>query len=256
MERREFVLRIEGEGLGPATMSAKDLGDILREFQLTIESHAKEIKQDIDKAVPISLLEIGDGSTVLALGLDAGAWVAYLDVANLVNSGRFQELAKDVKAHLARFEDWSRKRHWTFRFLNPAAEAGVEMVIDPVNGIAAAAAPVLIRGGATLVGECIRLGGKEPKVDIRRVPQGNTIHASATKEIVQQLADRLYQVISVEGEATWDASTWEIRAFTVKSVNPYRPGRVDEGIKELARISGDAWKDVDALEYVRSLRED
>ncbi len=78
----------------------------------------------------------------------------------------------------------------------------------------------------------------------------------ASRELVKELGDRVYETVALEGEAVWDPETWELVDFRATRVLPYKPNDLLAAFRELAAATGGAWDGVDAAEYVRKARSE
>lgn len=148
-----------------------------------------------------------------------------------------------------------RRAGWTIDFVDRGDHPGAPPRFSLPELIPVPPPPEMVRGTTSLIGTCVRVGGAEPKIDIRPLDPGSNIqHLKCTRDLAQQAAGLLYEVVVLEGEATWNSDTWCIESFKVKRIVPYRPEELPEAFTELADASGGSWDEVDAAEYVASAR--
>ncbi|MBI5153624.1 hypothetical protein HZA57_00170 [Candidatus Poribacteria bacterium] len=83
---------------------------------------------------------------------------------------------------------------------------------------------------------------------------GQLIQAEATEALARELGAHLYEEVAVEGEATWNARTWEIENFRVLGVHPFAPSDPVSAFEQLQQASAGTWDRVDAREYVNAVR--
>ena len=66
--------------------------------------------------------------------------------------------------------------------------------------------------------------------------------------------EKHYEVVVVEGQATWDSETWQILDFKVTGIADFTAADPYQAMQDLAAAAQGHWEGVDALEYVRELR--
>jgi hypothetical protein len=74
------------------------------------------------------------------------------------------------------------------------------------------------------------------------------------QEMIKHLARHLYEVVGLEGYATWTTTDWKITNFQVQRILPFKPTSPDKAFSSLAEAAAGRWNDVDAEDYVRNLR--
>jgi len=89
---------------------------------------------------------------------------------------------------------------------------------------------------------------------VRPIQGGKALNLDVTEELAKQLGRRLYSDVFLHGTASWDASSWELVGFKVESVSDFDRISPAETFRELAAKSKNTWDDVDAVEFVKSLR--
>src|SRR5262249_31771296 len=134
----------------------------------------------------------------------------------------------------------------------------IEEAIVP-RGAEVPAPPELpaVTGTTVLRARVIRAGGAtKPKAELRVPNRDSLLYVDVSEADAKYLGQRLYEVVALEGVATWDPETWAVREFSVTRVTEYRPGRVSDAFKALAEVSGGVWNQVDAFDFVRKIRGD
>lgn len=116
----------------------------------------------------------------------------------------------------------------------------------------------LVRGITTYYGTVMGVVAGERATTARvRVPGRNKLlYAHVSREQAQELGKYILQAVRLDGLATWSSLDWELDRFQVHRITPFSGLSLAEGLRALAEISGDAWKDVDALDYVNEMRRD
>lgn len=237
--------------LAPKDLSAEDFGAFVTEFEKLINARTEDLNlRDTILNVKTSVVGIHDGSVIADLAPSPKSSVLPIVVTTM----------SDIVA--GRTEGWSiRSRGIYFNLLTRADRLGIKIRLRANNegqiseaAIARIVAPpqlFQLKGTTTLYGEVVQLGGKAPKVDIQPIGYSRTVHADATREIVKDLENngRLYQLVALTGEATWDPVTYEITSFTVDRWNTFAPPGAATAMQEMRAKYGkhfDAIHDVGA----------
>lgn len=74
--------------------------------------------------------------------------------------------------------------------------------------------------------------------------------------MAEALGERLYQTVSLEGQAVWDTTDWSLDSFKAAKICDYAETSLASTFAALAELSGGRWDDVNPDEYLRSLRDD
>lgn len=244
-------LRIRGPRLHPDTMKASDLAQVLVCLEKTIESVADlRPSEDEMPAAVISLTGVRDGSCYLSLTVSPVAWEAVATVCRSVEDRIFARLPRLAQAKLAELSRVFAHRGWEGEFTGRSLPKAIISATNPIPE----PPPPRLRGSTTLVGQCIRVGGVQPGVQVRPSKGGKLVTVQAPRELVKELGDRVYETVALEGDAVWDPDTWELIEFRAARVLPYKPNDLLVAFHELAAATGGAWDGVDAGEYVRKAR--
>ena len=114
--------------------------------------------------------------------------------------------------------------------------------------------PVYITGQTTIYGEIVRVGGVDPKVEIKTI-SGQTLFCPFEIGLASQLGSLLYQLVGLDGDARWDTQNFEIEDFRVTGITDYRDTPLIEAFRSLSEISDYYYSDVeDVVAYVAELR--
>lgn len=120
------------------------------------------------------------------------------------------------------------------------------------------------KGLTTLYAECTRVGGtRKPSAEVKLLSgERRTIRLSSLG-LSQELGNRLYHVVGLDGEAEWDLLTNEMVSFYAERLTEFTDRNSDgtkrtvvQAFDELARASKGRWEKVDPEEYVTNLRRD
>jgi hypothetical protein len=110
-----------------------------------------------------------------------------------------------------------------------------------------------VRGTTTLFGRCIRVGGIRPRAEIS-LEQGGTLFIDVSEQLARRLAQRLYDQVCLDGEASWDAETWCIQSFRATDIADYAPIGLVSAFRELTANSNSALDGLDVQEFVEQCR--
>ena len=92
-------------------------------------------------------------------------------------------------------------------------------------------------------------------VTVLVLPNNQTVRVEGERDTIKKLGAALFEPISLNGEATWDAVTGRITKFRVDSWSRFNSESLQEGLVELAAVAGNRWEGADAVKYVRQLRK-
>jgi hypothetical protein len=116
--------------------------------------------------------------------------------------------------------------------------------------------PGYITGQTTIYGEVVRVGGVEPKVEIKTIA-GQTLYCPFELKLASQLGALLYQLIGLDGDARWNTQSFEIEDFRVTGISEYRDISLIDAFQSLSAIAGRYYSDIDdVIGYVDDLRRE
>jgi hypothetical protein len=112
----------------------------------------------------------------------------------------------------------------------------------------------LLRGDTTLYAKVVRVGGKEPKVELETLDH-RILYCDASLDITKALGSKLYQIVGLLGLAQWDNEQDIIVDFTIKDVTEFANIPFSEAINELSDATKQYYSDVEDVEkYISSMR--
>ncbi len=94
---------------------------------------------------------------------------------------------------------------------------------------------VPIEGGTSLFGVVEDVGGATPRIALR-IPPDKRIICAADEDLCKKVGTRLYTHVVLEGTATWDAATGELRAFRAQRLGTYKDVHANEAFNALRRV--------------------
>ena len=251
VSRRTFQVNITGPE-GPTSVSLSDMADVLVQLERVVVTYAQVTSsQPPEGSVTISLVAIRQGSEGLVFSVPEPVLSAVALMSRNVHDGTFVSR----EAHCEIFGLWEqlRNRHWGMVFLEDSSIHAAE--ISPNREINPPPPPPEVTGDTSLLARCLRVGGVRPKAELR-LHTGELLYPEVSEEVAKELGKRLYDEVVVRATATWRTDTWEVVRLRIDSVSPFR--RVDPvlAFKELAESAKGHWDEIDAREFVESLRVD
>jgi len=244
-----LLLKITGPNVTPESVSVDDLCKYLELLQKAIRAESPT-----PESASVSLVRIRKGSNSLAFCATPAAERSYCSIITKITGNRLEDI--NLSAHESLYEMqqrmFAKDRAAMLRFSNEASLP--RLVISPKHPIPAPPAEVRISGTTSLFGRCIQVGGATPKV-VLLAHDGNKHHIEVSEDDAKRFAKNLYEEMTIEGTAEWDAKTLEIISFRVSEMHPYRSPGLVETFKDLAKMEAGRWKGVNAEEFVKSMRE-
>lgn len=251
--KRKLTFRIEGDGVAPETVRLKDLYEILSLVEQTFASTAKGAGAKNSDDLSISLVEIRDGSERTTLAMSESMYAAANQVSESIANDQFESIPVQAQAGLRKLWNRAKKSDWTFEFL-PSDNGLTSSSITPDHEILR---PGEVSGRTTLYGRCDRVGGaKVPTAWLTLISGETFVVALKDKQLAKKLGDRLYEIVGLEGEATWDLDDWKLNKFRAININEYQDTDIVSAFENLAAQSGNYWDEIDPNEYVAELRAD
>ena len=250
MTKRNFTIKMTGKAR-PETVSAGDLADFIEHVEKALVAYAKTEALELQNDVAVSLVGVGEGSNELTFAAQVEVMPGVIAMAEAINHRDFSKLPYETYQNLYDMVELGRKHDWGLELYSVGQAAAV---IEPGEEIPPPSSPVMISGSTNILARCLRVGGVTPKAEIRVLKDNKIIHVVISEDMAKELAKRLYDIVLLEGQATWDTETWEIKDFKVSGVQPYRKMPVSGAFSELREATNGRWDGVDAVEYVGELR--
>lgn len=249
----KLKLHFTGKNIEPSKIRVGKLAEILESIEELIAVVASQNHPDLSKDnLTISLLEIESGS----LGLSFDSYIpevvnpAFTEVAEAIH-GHIQSLPDAAYVPLEKILRFLRQNEAQADFI---ISNDRENILTTLTSDYVLPKPSLLAGETTVYGEIVRVGGVEPKVEVKSI-SGDTLYCIFEKELASQLGARLYQVVGLHGQAKWNSRTREIVEFKVTSLSEYTGAPVTESFKHLARLAGKYYEDItDVDDYIAHLR--
>lgn len=247
--RKTFRLDLLGEGVLPETTRASDLAELMAHFEKAILETAAAQGVELSDDPFVSLVSIEPGSNRLKWVVASTVLQAVTAVSGAVASDNFDQLPRTAHQALHDISKQATARHWSVKFVSddptvvPAAEISVDDPVPPPPPVPE------VRGTTTLFGRCIRVGGVRPRAEIS-LEHGGTLFIDVSESLARKLAQRLYDQVCLDGEASWDAETWSIQSFKATAMADYAPGSLVGAFRDLAANAGGAFDGLDVEAFV------
>lgn len=252
MDRPRVQIHVQG-AVRPETTSSRDLATLIRAIEVAVVEAAREQGIDVpyDGAV-VSLVSIEAGSNRLRLAVMGAALVALSSITRALCDGQHDRLAPRSRKALTEMSELATNRNWVVAFERDEA-LGIEPATISVDKPVMAAQRIQVKGPTTIYGTCTRAGGAEPTVCVS-LDGGGSVVVRVPREVAQRYAARLYQVVAMDGSATWDVADWTMVSFTFDREVPYRPSDPVRAFERLRAASGGVWDGVDVGRALADLR--
>ena len=254
MAKPQVKVRLAGKGVIPEETPAGELAELIKSLETSIIETVREQTTDLsEEQAIVSLIGIQEGSNVLTLALAFQAVKAVSLISQTIKEADYTPLPIRTHKELHKISNQAAKNGWEISFnedIDHEFYPGLISINNPVPDPAARR----VKGSTTLYGHCVRVGGAEPRAEIREKRTGKIRYIDINEEIARQLGRSLYEDVALEGEATWEPGTWELVEFKATRLTAYRSTDPVLAFKELAGVAEGHWNEVDVEKYVRDLR--
>lgn len=244
----------ENKSIRPETVKAGDIADILKAIESMVESQVFQTYPEAKREQVI----VGF-TNIRAASVDLQFYSPYENVAKssfqqlgqAIEANNFSGLSKpSFKAALA-VSEFSRKYQCDAEFIHQNEERTLLAKITPNTRIEQ---PATLRGETTVYAKVVRVGGKEPKVEIETV-DGLTLFCDAPLDAVTRLGSKLYQIVGLVGVARWDYTLSKIEEFSIKDVTEYEKVPFKQAMDELASVTQQYYSKIsDVEQYISEIR--
>lgn len=242
-------LRFIGDHISPGSFSAKELGNLLIDIQKTVYGIAG-ITEDADETGQISLGEIKNESA----GLDFYSGQpsvndACIRLINAVDKKDFTELPRSSFEGIKHISKLAKEKKCDAELKNNTTDTSAIATLKENDNLIFPE-DVLLKGTKDFYGEITRVGGVEPRVQFKTF-SGTTHHADVSKELAQQIANKLYQTVKMKAEVRWVTSSDDFVDIKIVDVEDYKvqsnSGLFDELRETLGSYSDKYGSDLEGL---------
>jgi hypothetical protein len=256
MQKRQFELKIAGQGVSPETVRARDLAETLTLLERSVLGNMGIDNEDSDRRdALVSLVGVRPGSNCLVLAAAETALPSVAEITDAVSSGDYDPLTLGAHRNLHTLSDFAVKCGWSLEFV-PNEALNIRHAVIALGREVPDPNLLVAQGTTTIYGRCERVGGTKPRANIRLLTTSELLSIRVNEPLAKKLAARLYQDVGVEGEAGWRTRGWQIVWFKATRLLEYSPEGLVEAFQQLATAAGGRWDGIDAEDYVRVLRSE
>lgn len=253
MSKPNFQISLTGD-VKPDTTRAGDLAEFLLNFETAVLETAAAQGITLNEDDGISLINIEEGSNRLSLSASSVLVGALSALSVAVSSNDFSEVPYRAHERLHEISKQAEKKHWGVCITANSSLKIEEAEISSKNPVSEPSLQTVI-GATTLVGKVEMIGGDPPRVYLR-ISNQERRRIEVAENVARLLADRLYETVSIDGEATWNTSTWDVEKFKASSISEYQDTDPLEAFEKLAKASKGRWDGVDVTDYVKKVRSE
>lgn len=249
-------IHFTGKNISPESIRIGEIAVILDAIEnVLLTVVAKEHEGITKEILTIGLHNINAGSLGLQFTsrLPEVVTPAFEQVAISIRSRAIENIPFESLNHFEKILSFVRKHQAQADFIIVNGKSKTLATLTPDFEIPK---QVYITGQTTVYGEIVRVGGVEPKVEVKTI-SGQTIYCPFEIELASQLGALLYQLVGLDGVARWNAQNFEIEEFRVTGVSEYRNGSLIDAFQSLREIAGKYYDDVDdVIGYISELRRE
>jgi len=243
---------IQGKNINPCAVPLARLLEALRYANGAIKAVGAKGTEN-----GLSLVDVGKGSVRCELSVNEVALNAITRLTGIIASGEMAQLPPKAKSNVQKLWNLAVENNWDgYEFRSNGGNlATISSEEDPLSvGV--------FKGVTTIYGRCIRAGGESPSVQLKLLNESTVYATLKSKGMAQELGNRLYETIGLEGVATWSKSN-KLVDFEAEKIAPFHDRdtghasarTIMESFEELAKSSGDRWNETGS-EFVKELRDD
>ncbi len=246
-------VKLNGEGVSPGTISILDLSAISSALQNAIAKSAAELDLSELGCPVMALTSVREGCGIFEFAFPKKLRKTLFATFLAISTGQFSEIGSEAHAELYKVSQ---------RVLN--CKFSLEIEPQPrivpkgcfISNNHPISEPVVeyTNGTTTICVEVIRVGGAKDPTAILSFGDEN-LTATVGRDLAKKLAARLYETVVLSGDATWESGNPRPVKFNINAISEFQDTPIDQAFQGLADLCGDLWDDVDAVEYVRELRE-
>lgn len=253
---KSLTFTIRGKDLRPETLPVSELAKILTDLEQAFLETARARGITDTRGLYLALKTVKKGSVTCGLVTpDALADAVTHDAEQLRKrrAGRIEPAARRQYHYLARY---LRDKQWvgSFKYSRIDRKRLTASIGDWVPSLESEDGA--LREECLLYGVVVRVGGDPASavVDVVPLEGKRPVRVSVSREQAVQLAGRLYQCVSVQGDAELDPVTLDPVRMIAESWAPFYDQGLAAALKALADASGAMWDDVDPTEFVDEYR--
>jgi len=240
-------LTIEGPDAAPQALPMRELAELLKQLDRALAAQAKAHNAALDEqSIHPRLLSLQGGSIAALIELSEAYPPEALTTMQQVlespqSEGRDDRLYLAEGTREALREMQKRLAHRQWRATIRATSHPWSIQLDEHTVIPE---PPITREYITLYGVLIGVGGDDPPRATLRLPNGQRLAVNLTRRqqrgiaMAQMLAQRLYKMVGVRGEARIRLTDHAILYMRVDDIVPYNPSQDAESLLKKLRQLG------------------
>ncbi len=209
-------------------------------------SSGSTIADEDDSKNPITLLGVMRGSAIYqCIATDPGLAIQKLTVVGkllLEGEGTLDTQAAFALRPLSKLSQVAKSLNCVIEIRQPIARKAPLAIVE-AGSFAAVSKRLLIRGGTSLTGEVVRVGGATGLRCVLKIPgRSSLLYCDvAGQELSRALGRCLYQHVVIEGEAQWVYGSYDIFQFEITRVRELKTAKLTEHFDALYESGGHGW---------------
>lgn len=251
----KLFVKLSGASVSLDSLNASELAELItaHEKALLAEMRKDSEIHISDEDATLSLVGIQEGSIQLIFNSHhADLQVAFRNICHAIASRTIDKLSSPTQECLKTIKKIVKLHGMIAEFYDTqgiTASLTSETPI-PVKNM------VYVTGETTLYGRVERVGGKTPKVWLM-LGDNETIVCEISESLAIEVANYLYQWVSVFGKAKWNSSDYSIESFKILGINKeFQAIPLNEAFEYLSQEIGHYYNEIDPIEYVQAMRND
>lgn len=244
----------ENKDVRPETVKAGDIAEVIKTVESMVESKVLKNFPDIkrDKVV-IGFTNIRASSVDLQFysPYKDTAKSSFQEIGQAINNNNYSSLPEPSFKACGIISAFSKKYKCNAEFIH---QNGKKIVLAKITQNTKIERPRPLKGETTVYAKVIRVGGKEPKVEIETV-DNITLYCDAPFDVTKKLGTKLYQIVGLVGIAQWDFSLNNIESFSIKEITEYEKIPFKQAMDELSNVTREYYSNItDVDQYISELR--
>lgn len=225
-----LTLKIDGKGLKPQDIPARELGQCIIELADAFDRSGA--------AGNFGIESVSEGCAAVVTEVRGSALVLSRDLAEHKLSP-VQPLAA-----------WFAK--WTVSFAAHDWTTSCDFCDDDEDAVSGA----LLCELTTIFGECVSVAGNGNRARVMLLTaDGCRLSCSASREQAKALATKLFEQVVLEVSAKLDVVTFKHKSIKIERIVPYAPTSVDSLLEDMRRLNAGRFKGIDIEAYVATMRD-
>jgi hypothetical protein len=253
--KHELVIQIDGKSSTPDAVRLKDLFDVLLALEAASAAAAAEKQGDLlapFEDQDFHLVRINEGSTGCVMTTGDDLYRGFGICATAIVGKDISALPERSRDALLAIQTKARIRNWTVEL---AGKNGIPTaMITPDSDFLESE----LTGWSTIFGTLLRIGGAPKATAQLQLSDGRRFTADIDSQaLATSLSPALYHEVSLEGIAKWGGPDLKLIDFKVTAIGAYdATSDILDSLKALSHAAGDFWDNVEADEYIRTLRSE